>query len=271
MKQTIKNPNDVKWEDFWAEKLENKIDKNWDKAAPGFFKRTRKDDYQDALFDMLILDENDTVLDVGCGEGSVTIPLAKKVKKVIGIDSSPKMLEYLEKRAHENGIKNIETFLKPIEEIKYKEIGNVDVVVCSRSLNGIIPIKEVLTELNKIATKYVFITIFGPENKKIEKDFDKEIGRKTEDYPDYNYFFNILFNMGVYANIERFDLNNYREYDSIGEAMDNGKFRLDLYSDEEKELLKNYLERILSRDEETGKLYNLKDKADWIMVWWKKQ
>ncbi|MEE1133674.1 MAG: SAM-dependent methyltransferase, partial [Methanobrevibacter sp.] len=80
----------------------------------------------------------------------------------------------------------------------------------------------------------------------------------------------ILFNIGIYANVERFDLNNYREYDSIDEAMDNGKFRLDLYSDEEKIKLKEYLERILTKDSKTGKLYNVKDKADWVMVWWKK-
>ena len=270
MKQCIENPNDVDWAGFWAERLAGKVNKNWDDAAPGFFKRTRKDDYQDVLFDKLILDENDTVLDVGCGEGTVTIPIAKRVKKVIGVDSSPKMLEYLEKRAEDNNVSNIETILKPIEEIAYDEIGNVDVVVCSRSLNGIIPIEEVLCELNKIAKKYVFITIFGPENKKIEKDFDKELGIRTEDFPDYNYFFNILFNMGIYANIERFDLNNYREYNSIDEAMDNGKFRLDLYSDEQKELLRDYLKRILTYDSKTKKYYNIKDKADWIMVWWKK-
>jgi len=268
MKQCIENPNEIDWAGFWAERLEGKVNKDWDKAAPGFFKRTRKDDYQDALFDKLILDENDVVLDVGCGEGSVTIPLAKRVKKVIGLDSSPKMLEYLEKRANENNITNIETVLKPIEEITYEEIGDVDVVVCSRSLNGIIPIEDVLAELDKIANKYVFITIFGPENKKIEKDLDKELGIKTEDFPDYNYFFNILFNMGIYANVERFDLNNYREYESIDEAMDNGKFRLDLYSNEEKELLRDYLERILTFED--GKYFNVKDKADWIMVWWKK-
>lgn len=270
MRQCIENPNDVDWLGFWAEKLSTKVDKDWDKAAPGFYKRTRKEDYQIALFDKLILDESDTVLDVGCGEGSVTIPIAKRVKKVIGVDSSPKMLEYLEKRANDNDIYNIETILKPIEEITYNEIGDVDVVVCSRSLNGIIPIDEVLVELNKIANNYVFITIFGPENKKIEKDFDRELGIKTEDFPDYNYFFNILFNLGIYANIERFDLQNYREYDSIEQAMDNGKFRLDIYSDEEKELLKDYLKRTLTYDEKSKKYFNVKDKADWIMIWWKK-
>lgn len=270
MKQCIENPNDIKWSEFWADKLSNKKDKDWDKAAPGFYRRTKKEDYNDALFDKLILNKDDTVLDVGCGEGSVTIPLAKRVKKVIGLDSSPKMLEYLEKRANDNDINNIECNLKPIEDISYDEIGDMDVVVCSRSLNGIIPIEDVLAELNKIANKYVFITIFGPENKKIEKDFDKELGIKTEDFPDYNYFFNILFNMGIYANIERFDLNNYREYSSIDEAMDNGKFRLDLYSDSEKEKLRDYLKRILTFDENSKKYYNVKDKADWILIWWKK-
>lgn len=270
MKQCIENPNDIEWGEYWRERLEGKKNKDWDKAAPGFYKRTHKEDYNTALFDLLILDEDDTVLDVGCGEGSITVPLSRKVKKVIGLDSSTKMLEYLEKRASQNNADNIETILKPIEEIKYEEIGDVDVVVCSRSLNAIMPIEDVLGELNRIANKYVFITIFGPENKKIERDFDKELGKQTEDFPDYNYFFNILFNIGIYANIQRFDLQNYREYESIEEAMDNGKFRLDLYDDEEKELLKEYLERVLTYDSKTKKYYNVKDKADWIMVWWKK-
>ncbi len=269
MKQCIENPEDLKWENFWAEKLSNKKDKDWDKAAAGFFKRTKKDDYNKALFDMLILDEDDTVLDVGCGEGSITIPLSKKVKKVIAWDSSRKMLEFLEKRVNENNITNIESVLKPIEEITYDGVGDVDVVVCSRSLNSIVPIRDVLSELNKIANKYVFITVFGPENKKIERDFDSEIGIKNENFPDYNYFFNILFNMGIYPNVVRFDLDNYREYDSVEEAMDNGRFRLDLYNDDEKLKLREYLERILTKDSETGKLYNINDKADWIMFWWK--
>ena len=270
MRQYIENPNDVNWTAFWAEKLANKQDKNWDEAAEGFFRRTRKEDYNTALFSKLILDKNDTVLDIGCGEGSITLHIAKKVKKVIGIDSSPKMLELLDKRAAENNINNIESRLMAIEDITYDEIGDVDVVICSRSLNGILPIERVLKEINKIANKYIFITIFGPENKKIEKDFDLKIGKKTENFPDYNYFVNILFNMGIYANIERLDLNNYREYNSIEEAMDNGKFRLDLYNNDEKELLKEYLTEMLTYDCEKNKYYNIKDKADWILIWWKK-
>ena len=96
MKQCIENPNDVDWASYWRERLEGKNSKDWDKAAPGFYKRTRKDDYNDALFDMLILDENDTVLDVGCGEGSITVPLSKKVKKVISNPKSSMSIELIQ-------------------------------------------------------------------------------------------------------------------------------------------------------------------------------
>ena len=272
MKQCIENPNELKWDEFWAYELKQKEDrgKDWDKAAAGFHKRAKKDDYHDLLFSKLILDENDSVLDLGCGEGSITLPLAKKVKKVTGVDSSTKMLELLNQRAQEEDFDNIETILKPLEDITYEEVGPHDVVLASRSLNGIIPIKETLDTINKIANKYVFITLFGPENWKIEGNFNEYIGKENKHFPGHDYLFNILFNMGIYANVERLDIKAYREYDTIEEAMDNGKFRLDLLNDEEKDKLKEYLEKILTKNPETGKLYNKKDKADWILIWWKK-
>ena len=272
MKQTITNPNEVDWIKYWQEALKQKTDKNkdWDKAAPHFHKRAKKDDYHDLLFSKLILNENDSLLDLGCGEGSITLPIAKQVRKVTGVDSSTKMLELLNQRAQEQNIKNIDTILKSLEDISYEEIGDYDVVLASRSLNGIIPIEETLKTINEIANKYVFITLFGPENWKIEKEFNEYIGKENKPFPEYNYMFNILYNMGIYANIERLDIKAYREYSSIEEAMDNGKFRLDLLNDDEKAQLRKYLNEILKKDSETGKLYNEKDKADWILIWWKK-
>lgn len=272
MKQCIENPNELKWDKFWENELKQKEDrgKDWDKAAVSFHKRAKKDDYHELLFSKLIVDENDSVLDLGCGEGSITLPLAQKVKSVTGVDSSPKMLELLNQRAHERGIGNVKTILKPLEDITYEEVGSHDVVLASRSLNGIIPINETLKTIDKIANKYVFITLFGPENWKIEGEFNEYIGRENKHFPGHNYIFNILFNMGIYANVERLDIKAYREYDNISDAMDNGKFRLDLLNSEEKDKLKEYLEKILIKDSETGKLYNKKDKADWILIWWKK-
>lgn len=271
-KQCVTDPDQLNWVKFWQEKLDKKEDKNkdWDKAAKGFYKRATKDEYKELLLEELILDKEDTVLDLGCGEGSITLPIAEEVKSITGLDSSIKMLDYLNEKAEKEEINNVHTIFQPIEDISYEELGDYDVVISSRSLNGIRPIKDTLEEINKIANKYVFITIFGPENWKLEAEFNEFLGKEHETFPGYNYLFNILYNMGIYPNIKRLAIKEYRQYDSIEEAMDNGKFRLDLLNDEEKEKLKEYLNRILKKDTETGKLYNKKDKADWVLIWWEK-
>lgn len=272
-KHYIKSPEDIDWEYFWGKQLERKKDrkKDWNKAAPHFHKSNLRDDYKTALLKKLdILSKNDTVLDIGCGEGTITIPITKKVKSVTGIDSAENMLRILNEKCDKENIDNINTILKPIEEIRYEDIGNYDAVVASRSLNSIIPIKETLEEINKIANKYVFITLFGPENWKLEREFQEYIGNDPKDFPAYTYLINILYNMGIYANVERMNIKSYREYDTIEDAMDNGKFRVDLLNDEEIEKLKVYLNKVLKKDPKTKKLYNKKDKADWILIWWKK-
>lgn len=271
--QCVKVPEELDWAKFWKEKLEMKKDKNkdWNKAAAGFHKRAKQDDYHDLLFSKLIIEKTDTVLDLGCGEGSITLPIAKMAKHVTGLDSAEKMLELLNEKAEKENITNINTLQEDLSLISQEKLGNYDVVLASRSLNSIIPIKETLKEINKIANKYVFITFFGPENWKIEKDFQEYLGKNPKQFPGYNYIFNILYNMGIYPNVERLAIKAYREYDSIEEAMDNGKFRLDLLNNKEKDKLVKYLNNILEKDPETGKLFNKKDKADWILIWWKKE
>ncbi len=272
-KQCINDPNNINWTKFWQEKLESKEDrgKDWDEAAPKFHKISKKDDYNDVFLKKLILDKDDTVLDLGCGEGSVTLKIAEKVKGVTGVDSSAKMLELLNQRAEKQNIDNIHTIFEPIEDVNYDEIGDYDIVVASRCLNGIVSLDKTLEEMNKIANKYVFFTVFGPDNWKIEREFDEYISKPSKQFPDYNYVFNMLFNMGIYANVERLEIKAFREYENIEEAMNNGKFKLDKLDNNEKEKLKKYLNKILKKNPETGKLYNEKDKADWILFWWKKE
>lgn len=44
------------------------------------------------------LSSNDTVLEIGAGIGTLTIPLSKRVGEVIAIESDPKIADILEKR-----------------------------------------------------------------------------------------------------------------------------------------------------------------------------
>ena len=88
----IKTPEDIDWVYFWSEKLKQKIDRNkdWDKAAPNFGKSAKRDDYHIRFIQELDLSKEDSVLDLGCGVGRNSIPIAEKLKhrngKVVCVD-----------------------------------------------------------------------------------------------------------------------------------------------------------------------------------------
>jgi len=61
------------------------------------------------LFELNLLDESMTVLDLGSGDGYLSRAVAPYVKKVIAVDISGEMLNELKKKAKAAGISNIET------------------------------------------------------------------------------------------------------------------------------------------------------------------
>ena len=56
------------------------------------------------LLDQLQAGPEDRVLDVGCGTGLLTLPLAERTKKVVGLDMSPEMLARLTAKAARQGL-----------------------------------------------------------------------------------------------------------------------------------------------------------------------
>ncbi|MBX7076688.1 MAG: class I SAM-dependent methyltransferase [Methanobacteriaceae archaeon] len=273
-KVEIEDIDDIDWEYFWKKKIKEKSDKgarkNWDKAAPKYAKLNQKDNYTERLFDNLILDNEDSLLDIGSGEGSVSIPLSKKVKKVTAVDSSEKMLELLNKKSDEQGISNIETINMDITDVNVDNIGHHDIVLASRSINFIKEMEELLYNLNDVANKYVFITLFGPNNWRMEKEFFKYMNREYIENPSYIIILNLLKEMGIYANVLNLDVGPIRTYKDIDEAMVNGKWKLDNFTLDEQDQLREFLKTSLKVDPQTGKLTNPLDKPDWVLIWWKK-
>ncbi|MBQ8063763.1 MAG: class I SAM-dependent methyltransferase [Clostridia bacterium] len=87
--------------------------------------------------DAIPLQQDDVVLDCGCGPGRVAIQAAKRVKKVICLDASEGMLEECKKNCAAAGVENVEFVLA---DWQLTEIGNttpeVDVIIQSRGGGG---------------------------------------------------------------------------------------------------------------------------------------
>jgi SAM-dependent methyltransferase len=69
----------------------------WDKRAEGF-NRHGSDERRDKIIGLLterqMLCKDSTVLDIGCGPGKFVLEFAQRAKSVVGVDISPKMLQY---------------------------------------------------------------------------------------------------------------------------------------------------------------------------------
>ena len=77
----------------------------WNKRAESFSKRINrvtdgregldKDDYISKMLDRIEVKPEWSILDIGCGPGTLAIPLAKKAKSVTALDISSEMLKCL--------------------------------------------------------------------------------------------------------------------------------------------------------------------------------
>jgi ubiquinone/menaquinone biosynthesis C-methylase UbiE len=54
------------------------------------------------------LNRKGTLLDLGCGTGELTVPLAQYFEKAIGLDPSPETLDEARSRTKENNARNIQ-------------------------------------------------------------------------------------------------------------------------------------------------------------------
>ncbi len=65
----------------------------------------------DTLVDTFCLTGDDIVVDLGCGTGQLTLPIATRVRAVAGVDPEPDMLARARRAAAEQGIANVSWLL----------------------------------------------------------------------------------------------------------------------------------------------------------------
>ena len=113
----------------------------WNKRA-ATFTRDATVEYERWLLDLLVLEDGDEVLDMGCATGTLAIPLARAGHRVHGCDFAEAMLAILDERAAADKLPITSHLLAWEDDWEEAGLGenSVDVAFASRSLmSGDVP------------------------------------------------------------------------------------------------------------------------------------
>ena len=95
--------------------------------------------YPDEAFDHLArtlgLGPASRVLDVGCGPGTISLPLSARVGAVVAVDPSPEMLATARRHAADRGVASISFHQGRAEDLPGLPLGRVDHAVFGRSFH----------------------------------------------------------------------------------------------------------------------------------------
>jgi len=114
-------------------------------------------------FDFVGISENDKVLDVACGSGDFSVFIAKRVKRVCGVDISGGMIKIAKKQARINNLDNIHFECHDVEHLPH-ESHSFTVVVCKSAFHHMKNYDNVFKEMIRCCrkNKFAILSIEAP-------------------------------------------------------------------------------------------------------------
>lgn len=184
----------------------------WDRDARGWDARWKGEEaFTKRQADALELLPTDTVLDIGCGTGPLSMNVAPRVKRLIAQDVGEDMLALVRKNAAERGIANIETLRGNWHAM---EPGK-DLPVCDVAITRWSPAQGDILKMSRCATRkcYSLSTCaprFQSENERSEgwwcrSTVDESLNttpRPCARKYGFNVHFNLLYDHGANPTIQ---------------------------------------------------------------------
>ncbi len=265
----------VDWNRVWKEQRSRistpgRDAATWDRSAITFARPASETDYATQLLAIIRPRPHWTVLDMGCGTGALAIPLARRVRSVTAVDFSPRMLSIVNERCSAEGISNVAT-LQGRWEDDWRQLGiaaSYDIALASRSM-VVDDLRASILALDSVARKRVcIVTIIGdgPYDRRL---FDA-LGKPLNLGPDYIYNYNMLYQMGICANVTFIEETRDRTYKSPEHAYAAMQQMFRHLSPKEEKRLRVYLDEHLVQSNGYWR-FSYKKVVKWAVIWWDKQ
>lgn len=157
----------------------------------------RKEKVQ-TLIDKGILNSESTVLDIGCGSGQFAVELAKKTRKVVGLDFSEKMLSYARANATAEGLKNTAFIHSDWNSFQCAEPFDLVIASMTPAIHG----PDHLYKMMECSRGFCYVSSFVERHSSLkEKLYSLTDQNYIRQFNKMNYIFNILWTKGIFPEL----------------------------------------------------------------------
>lgn len=174
-----------------------------------------------------LLQPDSSILDIGAGTGAWTLLFSKHVRKVTVIEPSKAMRDICIENIRLAQASNIEILEDPWPAAKPAKH---DYSFCSHAMYGVADFPGFVQHMIACTTKKCFLLIRAPSQDGLITEAFMHIYHQPYDSPNFTIAYNILIQMGIYANVkvEKSDKWYFIKSPSFDEAYTNLKTRLGL-------------------------------------------
>jgi hypothetical protein len=129
--------------------------------------------------------------------------------------------------------------------------------------------KEAISTINAIARQAAYIT-FPVIHLPLDFEVYKAIGRGGKKHTPYIYLYNMLYQMGIMANVEILYSKVKVQFPNIEETIKDLQWRTDPFTPAEKAKLKKFLEKSFV-GQKNSTVFTHEGFSVWALIWWRKQ
>jgi ubiquinone/menaquinone biosynthesis C-methylase UbiE len=194
------------------------------------------------------------ILDIGAGPGILAVPLAKQAELVTAVEPAAGMIHRLKEIIQAQNISNLSIVEKRWEDVDLESDlqGPYDAVVCSFAL-GMDDLRAALKKMAAVCSNTVYLYWFAEDvswNKHYKKLYPLLHGREFSSMPDSCVLMNVIKQMGYAPEATPFSYESNSAFSGLEEAVDFYRVRYNVKTEEQEDILRNYLDKILRTEDE---------------------
>lgn len=216
----------------------------------------------------------DRVLDIGSGPGTLALPLARAGASVTAVEPAEGMLAELRAAAEREGLTTITTLrglwgeVDPVRDLAPP----YDRVVASFSLT-MPDIRSALAAMNAAASESGSVHLYWFADEPLWERLYLALwedlhGAPYHPRPKADCLFNVLYAMGIYANVLMRPMGDVATFATVEDAVDHFAPRMSVKSPRQREVLRDYFREHLVRQD--GGLA-LPGTSTYAAIWWRKR